>query len=268
MENVVVAGDMTATNVTENVEGESYELVLAEVNGEKVDFSSIANVGAVVLVKYSAINAIATAPMTGATAKTAEELKLEAIHIANEEEYEVKEMSIPVKGNTKLKFIAKSSGALMNGVEIAIAKEADFASGKQNVFNGLVLNDFFETKPLESKKEIAVIIRDKGEVKGTYIVSLIPGSKDFRNKSNYIEDIINKFDTLVYVKDNTAIVEMPDSRLFTSAELALDGTVLTPAVNKVLYMSNGSDGFVNAGDIAFAYGSVTDNTIFGRQIAA
>jgi len=274
MENVVVAGDMTVETITENVEGESYELVFAEVNGEKVDFSAIdsdgnvisgAVVGAPTLVKYSAINAIATAPKDGAVAKTAYELKPEAIHIPNEDEYEVQEMSIPVTGDTKLKFMAKSSGALMNGIEIAIAREADFASGTQYVFNGLVLNDFFETKPLESKKEIAIVIRKDGIVKASYIVSLIPGSKDYRNKSNYIEDIINKYDELLYVKDNTAIVEMPASRLYTAAEIAPDGTVITAASNNVLYTSNGTDGYVNFGDIEFAYGNVSDNTIFGNK---
>jgi len=274
MENVVVAGDMTVATVTENVEGESYELVFADVNGQTVDFTAIdpegnvisgAVVGAPVLVKYAAQNALVTAPKDGATAKTAYELKPEAIHVANEDDYEVQEMSIPVTGNSKLKFIAKSSGAAMNGIEIAIGREADFASGTQNVFNGLVLNDFFESKPLESKKEIAIVIRKDKKITGAYIVSLIPGSKDYRNKSNYIEDVLNKYDSLVYVKDNTAIVDMPDSRLYTAAELALDGTVITPAVNKVLYTSNGGDGYVNAGDIEFAYGNVSDNTIFGNK---
>jgi len=274
MENTIVQGDMTLETITENVPGESYELVFEDVNGQAVDFAAIdpdgnvisgANVGAPVFVKYSAINAIVTAPREGAIAKTAAELKSEAILIQNEEDYEVQEMSIPVTGNTKLKFIAKSSGALMNGIEIAIAREADFASGKQFVFDGIVLNDLFESKPLESKKEIAVVIRQKGKIKGSYIVSMVPGSKDYRNKSNYIEDVINKYDTLVYVKDNTAIVDMPNSRLYTAAVIELDGTVTAPAVNKVLYMSNGGDGYVNHGDIQIAYGSVSDSTIFGKS---
>jgi len=274
MVNEVTQGDMTLANVTANVEGESYELVFEDVNGQPVDFSATdvdgnvisgAVVGAPTFVKFSAINAIVTAPREGADAKTAVELRPEAILIKNDNEYEVQEMSIPVTGNTKLKFIAKSSGSLMNGIEIAIAREADFASGTQFVFNGLLLNDFFESKPLDSKKEIAVVIRQDGKVTGAYIVSLIPGSKDYRNKSNYIEDIINKYDSLVYVKDNTAIVDMPDSRIYTAAIIELDGTVTTPAVNKVLYMSNGTDGYVNHGDIELAYGSVSDNTIFGNK---
>jgi hypothetical protein len=274
MENIIVQGDMTLNNVTENIEGESYELVFEDVNGQAVDFTAVdvdnnvisgAVVGASVFVKYSAINAIVTAPKEGANAKTAEDLKQEAIFVPNEDEYEVQEMSIPVTGNTKLKFIAKSSGSLMNGIEIAIAREADFASGSQFVFDGIVLNNLFETKPLDSKKEIAVIVRQDDKITGAYIVSLVEGSKDYRNKSNYIEDIINVYDTLVYVKDNTAIVDMPDSRLYTASVIELDGTVTTPAVNKVLYMSNGTDGYVNNGDIEIAYGNVSDNTIFGNK---
>jgi len=274
MTNEIIAGNMTVTTTTENSEGESYELVFADVNGQTVDFTqkdpdgniiSGADIGAPVLVKYAAQNALVCAPRDGATLKSAHELKPEAIHIANEADYEVQEMSIPVTGNSKLKFMAKSSGALMNGIEIAIAREADFASGSQNVFNGLVLNDFFEAKPLESKKEIAIVIRKDKKVTASYIVSLIPGSKDYRNKSNYIEDIINKYDELVFVKDNTSINDLPDSRLYTAAKLALDGTIITPASNKVLYTSNGGDGYVNFGDIEFAYGSVSDNTIFGKS---
>ena len=274
MENSIVQGDMTLETTTENVEGESYELVFEDVNGQVVDFTakdidgniiSGADIGTNVFIKYSAINAIVTAPKDGALAKTAIELKPEAIFVPNEDDYAVQEMSIPVMGNTKLKFIAKSSGSLMNGIQIAIGREADFASGSQNVFKGIVINDLFENKPLESKKEVAVVIAQNGSITGTYIVSLIPGTKDYRNKSNYIEDVINKYDSLVYVKDNTGIVDMPDSRLYTAAKLALDGTVITPSVNKVLYMSNGTDGFVNSGDIELAYGSVSNNTIFGKS---
>ena len=274
MVNEVVEGSATVVTVTENVEGESYELVFEQVNGQDVDFTAInpdgniisgANIGAPVLVKYSAANAIVTAPKEGAIAKTAAELKPFARLIHNDSDYEVQEMSIPVTGNSKLLFTAKDSGAAANGIEIAIAREADFASGSQNVFNGLVLNDFFESKPLESKKEIAIVVRKGGSVTGSYIVSLVPGSKDYRNKSNYIEDIINKYDTNLYVKDNTGINEMPASRLYTAAKLDLAGNIVTPAVNEILYTSNGNDGYPNAGDIMNALGSVSDNTIFGNK---
>ena len=246
MTNVVYQGAMTLLNTQANVMGDSYELVF----DTTTDFASMLLDGKTIYVKDSAINAIVTAPKVGGLQKSAAELKAEAIYIPNEDEYSVMEMSIPVYGDDKLKFFAKSSGSEMNGIEIAIANEADFTSGTQYVFPGLLLNSFFETKPSLAQKEIAVLIRKDGVVTGSYIVSLVPGSKDFRNKSNYIEDVINKYDTLVYVKDNTGIVDMPASKLNTS----------------VLILSNGTDGEVNMGDIALAYGSVSDNTIFGKNV--
>lgn len=256
----VQAGAMTLTNVTANVPSDSYELVFeTDAYGDLIDFSTIAISGSDILIKDSAMNAIACAPIDGGVTKTAADLKLETIFVPNETEYEVQEMSIPVTGDDRLKFIAKSSGAEMNGVEIAIAREADFDSGTSTVFNGIVVNSLFETRPLESRKEIAIVIRQDGKITGLYVVSTIPGSKDYRNKSNYIEDVINKYDSLVYVKDNTAITALPASKLYVSA------TSTTPAMNNVLILSNGSDGYVNAGDIQAAYGSVSDGTIFGNK---
>jgi hypothetical protein len=273
MSNSIDQGDMTLETVTENVEGESYELVFEDVNGEVVDFSakdvdgntiSGADVGTDVFAKYGAYNPIVCAPKEGTVSKTALELYPERIFIANADKFEEQSLAIPVTGNDKLKFIAKSSGALYNGTEIAIAREADFASGKQSVFNGINLNSLFESKPLESKKEIAIITRNNDNIE-TFIVSMIPGTKDYKGKSVYVEDIINKYSTVMYVKDNTSITEMTDSRLYTDAILDASGAVTVPAVNKILYMNNGSDGYVSTGDIFRAYGSVDENTLFGNK---
>ena len=264
-----VGGISGVSEVTANVPGESYELVF----DDTTDFATIATTGGLIYIKDSAINAIAIAPMdatydaqgaelTPASAlKSGDAVKSEAMFIANDESYDVKEMSIPVFTGDKLKFIAKSSGSEMNGIEIAIAREADFASGKSQVFEGLGLNDFFEVKPLDASSEIAVIVRKDGEITGAYIVSTIPGSKDYRNKSNYIEDIINKYDALLYVKDNTTISTLPQSRIFMS----VDNNAVVTTTQAPLRTSNGTDGSVNHGDITLAYGSVSDNTIFGNK---
>jgi len=265
-----LTGNISAvTVVTENVPGESYELVF----DDSTDFTAIAAANGPIYIKDSAMNALAEAPtdatydangvvVTPAGAlKSGDELKAESMFIPNEEMYEVSEMSIPVYEGTKLKFFAKSSGSLMNKIEIAIAREADFASGKSQAFEGLYLNDFFENKPLDSKSEIAIIVRKDGKVTGTYIVSLVPGSKDYRNKSNYVEDIINKYDSLLYVKDNTGTTTLPQTRIFLS--VGANNTVISN--QKPLKTSNGTDGQVNHGDIELAYGSVSDNTIFGNK---
>ena len=265
-----LTGNISAvTIVTENVPGESYELVF----DDSTDFSAITAANGPIYIKDSAMNALVDAPVDATydangvevtpagTLKSGDELKPEALFIPNEETYEVTEMSIPVYEGTKLKFFAKSSGSLMNKIEIAIAREKDFASGKSQVFEGLYLNDFFETKPLDSKSEIAIIVRKDGKITGSYIVSTIPGSKDYRNKSNYVEDIINKYDELLYVKDNTATTTLPQSRIFLS--VGLDNTVVDNQLP--LKTANGTDGQVNHGDIELAYGTVADNTIFGNK---
>jgi len=251
-------GNLGSTTITvENVPGESYELVFDGIT----DFTTIAPANGPIYVKDSAMNAMAEAPVEGAALRTGDDMKPLARYIANEDVYSIDEMSIPVNETAKLTFFAKSSGAAMNKIEIAIAREADFTSAKSEVFEGIALNDLFETAPLDSKKEVAIIFRKDGKIESSYVVSLIPGSKDYRNKSNYVEDIINKYESLVFVKDNTSIDTMPESRLF-KADKGNNTVVLDKLPIKT---SNGTDGSVNAGDIEIALGSVSDNTIFGNK---
>jgi len=268
MSNSVASGDMTLVTSTANVPGESYELVFEEDAGSPIDFTSIATVGASVLVKDAAYNAIAEAQIDGMDKRTAQDLVSDRIFISNEDEYEVIEDSIPVHPTAKLKFIAKSSGDLMNGIEIAVARESDFDAGNSTAFPGIILNDLFENKPLEADKEVAILVKDGDKIKENYIVSLKPGSKDYRGKSNYIEDVVNHFSDYLYIKNNEGTTDMPESRLFQAAVYDETGSVVTPAENNLVYLSNGSDGSVNMGDIITAYGSVSNNTIFGNCIAA
>ena len=253
-----ITGKLGAANITvENVPGESYELVF----DDSTDFSTIAVANGPIYVKDSAMNAMAEAPKEGADLRTGDDMKPLTRYIANEDAYAIDEMSIPVDETAKLTFFAKSSGSAMNKIEIAIAREADFSSGKSEVFQGIALNDLFETAPLEAKREIALIFKKDGKIESSYIVSLIPGSKDYRNKSNYVEDIINKYESLVFVKDNTALDAMPESRLFKADKG--NNTIVTDKLP--LKTSNGTDGTVNKGDIEKALGNVSDNTIFGNK---
>lgn len=241
----VYQGNMTVANVQENIEADFYELVFEE----DIDFNDVTSVGAEIYIKDSAYNAIAEVQKAGSIAPTAAELVPYRLHIANEFDYEVQEMSIPVTENSRLKLIAKSSGSLMNGLEVAIARQADFDTGTSQVFNGIPLNDLFETKPLESNKEIAVVVRFDGQIVSRDIVSLVPGKKDFRNKSIYIEDVFNTYNEYIYVKDNTLITDMPESRIFST--------------NGIVVLSNGSDGAPTLGDYENAHGDVANGTLFG-----
>jgi len=259
---VVAVGDMTLVVTVPNVVGDYWKLVF----DTTTDFNALNLVGSSIYLKDSILNALTVAPIDGGTAKTAAELKLEAIFIGNADDYSVVEASIPMSVSDKIKFIAKSAGISSNGIEIGIAREADFTTGASTIFKGVIINDLFETKPLEAKKEIAIVIRNGSTIDGAYIVSLIPGTKDYRGKSIYIEDIINKFSTLVYAKDNTSIVDMPASRLYIAPTYdAISGAELTPEIINTLITSNASEGVISASDILDSYGNVSENTIFGNK---
>jgi len=275
MSNNPVVGIMRVSTKTASVAGKSYQLVFDKVAGQTVDFSAINESGNVIsgaiidesiYSKNSALNSIVTAPIEGKTAKTASELKLETIFLTNQLDFDISKESIPLFGDTKLKFIARDSGSLQNGIEITIARESDFITGTQTAFKGLLLNDFFEVTPSEAKKEIAILIKKDNKVSEVYIGSLIPDSKDYKNKSNYIEDIINKYSKIIYLKNNTRFSEMPDSRLYTPEIIdQVTGTTISEISNKILYLSNGEDGFINSADIDNAYGNVANNSIFGNK---
>jgi len=261
MNNETIVGDITITNKTPNKVSESYEI---EIEGN-IDFSTLNLVGKFIYKQSKSYNAIATAPIVSKTIKSALELHKETILIENMEDYEVLESSIPIDSESKLKFIAKSFGESMNGIEIAIAKEVDFASGTSLVFKDIPLNSLFDNSPFESNNEIAIVIRDNGVIKETYIVSLLETAIDFRNKSIYIENVLNLRSQYVYCKVNTRYNSSVESCIYIDKVLNEDGTIKTNAIDKVLRLSNGSDGIISPQDIGAAYGSVSENTIFGAK---
>ena len=259
-----ITGVLSVPNVITTAQsGVNYVLAFYE---NTFDFSTVASENSPIYLKASTLNAMAEIPVEGASiiARNGDDIKPLARYIANESVYELIETSISTDSTAKLTFFAKSPGKEMNGIFIAIAREEDFKSGKSEVFDGTNLNDFFEVAPLESKKEVAVIIKEDSLIKGTYIVSLIPGSKDYRNKSNYIEDVINKYDELLYVKDNTTLDLMPQTRMFKSVRIDSNGIETVILDQPFVITSNGANGFVNQGDIVDALGNVSDNTIFGK----
>ena len=263
MTNIIESGDMTLTNKVENVIGKSYILEIEE--DEELDFTNMTIIGKNIYWQEKSYNPMVTAPIVGESKQSAYDLKLEKILIENEDDYDTMETSIGKNPLVKLKFIGKSFGSLNNGVEIAIAKEEDFNSGIQTVFKNISLNALFEHKPVNSNKEIAIVIRDGDQIVETHLVSLIPGAKDYRNRSIYIEDILNNYSDYVYCKVNELTTKDVASCLYTNEELNEDGTIKTPAIDKLLRLSNGSDGIIGYGDIEFAYGNVSENTIFGQK---
>ena len=116
--------------------------------------------------------------------------------ILNYNDFEMKQMSISKTG--ALKFIAKNPGAWGDLIEIAIASEADFASGVTEAFDGINLNGLFQYYPNALNKEYAIAVKYGTQIVETFLVSLNEGSKDYNNKSNFIEDVINRQSTYIY----------------------------------------------------------------------
>jgi hypothetical protein len=226
--------------------------------------------GSIVYIKDQAFNALATVAAEGETTFTSAELKSERLLVQNEDEYGVKadafHADLGIDTTQPIKFIAKSSGKEMNGIEVAIARAADFETGLSYAFDGILLNDLFEFTPNESNEEIALIVRKEGEIDMATIVSLKEGAKDYRNKSIFIEDVLYQYSSLVYARVNP-VAAMPEARLEVSERKdAIEGNPNVVVTNKTpIQLVLGSDGSVNHGDIQVAYGSVYDNTIFGNK---
>ena len=179
-------------------------------------------------------NAIGEVPQSGGIAPTSDELYAVNITIPNQDVFEVQEQSLAfANSDTSLKFISKDPGTTGNSIDIAIANDTDF-NNSTYAFSGILLDDLYEYYP--GSDEIAVIIRENGEIVEKYLVSLSPDSKDINNKSDYIETIINNQSKYVYVKHNTANAKPTSS---------LDSNTLV--------LSQGFDSDVSVGDIESAY---------------
>ena len=147
-----------------------------------------------------------------------------------------------------LKFIARGFGVYGNKIQIAIAREKDFKDVSNQVLPGVALGNMFEYKPLDSKKEFAVIVSENGVIKEKFIVSTDPNAKDYQNRSMFVDDVFRRKSSIVYCKSNQGV------------ENLLPKSCLN---NDILTLSNGFDGTIGISEIKNAYGSVSDSTIFG-----
>lgn len=254
----VTGTDMTFTRTQEPLKAENYELVFDDVT----DFTTLAAVGTEIFVKGFSGNAFKFVPvekekdplksddapenqphpLTSAT----EQIPFEALYL-NEDDYDVKEGSIEFAENAKLKIIARTFGEYGNNIRIAIAREADFSDPTAVCFPGITLNNQFEYKPLEAKKEIALLVMENNVIVEKYVVSLNPDAKDYQGRSLFIEDVLRRKSSVIYAKVNTAAQAMPKSCLGENS----------------FHLTNGSDGLIGKSEIENSYGNVSDGAIFG-----
>lgn len=250
----VTSGQMNVTTTVEPKPVETYELVF----DDETDFSQIANVGANIFTKTKSVNSFKFVPTENTEQEDKEQVKKLPLSATeqipyeelykNEDDYDILEESIPFPDNMSLKFIARGFGVYGNKIQIAIAREKDFKDVSNQVLPGVALGNMFEYKPLDSKKEFAVIVSENGVIKEKFIASTDPNAKDYQNRSMFVDDVFRRKSSIVYCKSNQGI------------ENLLPKSCLN---NDILTLSNGFDGTIGISEIKNAYGSVSDSTIFG-----
>lgn len=148
-------------------------------------------------------------------------------------ELEFENATVPVDSGDAFTIVARSPGEWGNSISVAIANEGDFISQETEAFPGVRLNDLFEFPATED--EIGIIVREGEDIKEVFLVSVNKFSKDINNKSNYIENVINRKSNLIFVKH-------------------LDGVLPASCLDEyVIYLDDGEETTPTAGDIAEAY---------------
>ena len=251
---VVTSGQMKVTTTVEPKPVETYELVF----DDETDFSQIANVGTNIFTKTKSVNSFKFVPTENTEQEDRDQVKKVPLSATeqipyeelykNEDDYDILEESIPFPDKMSLKFIARGFGVYGNKIQIAIAREKDFKDVSNQVLPGVALGNMFEYKPLDSKKEVAVIVSENGVIKEKFIVSTDPNAKDYQNRSMFVDDVFRRKSSIVYCKSNQGV------------ENLLPKSCLN---NDILTLSNGFDGTIGISEIKNAYGSVSDSTIFG-----
>ena len=223
----------------------------------ETDFNGKVNVSDQIFVKVFSVNAFKFVPVEKSNSDSEPETPYPLVNATdqiafeelyqNEDEYDVKEGSINFPENSSLKIIARTFGKYGNNIKIAIAKEADFDNPEAVSFQGIPLKTQFEYKPLNSKREIAVLVMENGVIVEKFIGSLNPDAKDYQGRSTFIEEIFRRKSRYVYVKVNTASTRLPNSYLG----------------NNCFNLTNGQDGEIGKSEIENSYGNVSDGAIFG-----
>ena len=223
----------------------------------ETDFNGKVNVSDQIFVKVFSVNAFKFVPVEKSNSdldpetpyplvNATDQIAFEELY-QNEDEYDVKEGSINFPENSSLKIIARTFGKHGNNIKIAIAKEVDFDNPEAVSFQGIPLKTQFEYKPLNSKREIAVLVMDNGVIVEKFIGSLNPDAKDYQGRSTFIEEIFRRKSRYIYVKVNTASTRLPNSYLG----------------NNCFNLTNGQDGEIGKSEIENSYGNVSDGAIFG-----
>jgi phage tail sheath protein FI len=120
----------------------------------------------------------------------------------------------------KLKIVAKYPGTFGNTkIKVAISNATDFSTA--NVNSGTTFKESFEYAPKTNAydyfDQIAIVVLVQNNVDENwnivekYVVDLNPAAKDYANKSNYVENVVNSKSEYIYIYDNSSLLSMPNS---------------------------------------------------------
>ena len=177
--------------------------------------------------------------------------------IGNSVEFEEKMSSIGFTSpNSKLKFISRNPGAWCKNIQICIAKPESFEANDYSdnhvpryAFDGLVVDDFFEYAPTGDQFGIMIYDMDKDDVVEIYTVSMDPNAKDSNNRSIFVETVINRESSYVFVKVNEACnEEIADTTMIFGYDAFGNSTY----VGNPITLKNGTDSTIQADDLITA----------------
>lgn len=177
--------------------------------------------------------------------------------IGNTAEFEEKMSSIGFTSpNSRLKFISRNPGAWCKNIQICIAKPESFEANDYSenhvpryAFDGLVVDDFYEYAPTGDQFGVMIYDMDKDDVVEIYTVSLDPEAKDSNNRSIFIETVINRESSYVFVKANEACNEdVADTTMIFGYDAFSNSTY----VGNPITLKNGTDSSIQADDLITA----------------
>ena len=161
---------------------------------------------------------------------------MSSMHIGSEFDFENLYNSVTIDSGQVLRFLARNPGIWGNKVEIAIANPEDYGSNK-HAFKSIDLDGMFEYYPDAENHEVGVIIKCEGEIKEMFLCSLDKDSRDMNNKSNFIENVLNRQSNIVFCK------------YVGNAEEGITSCLYPDTVK----LSNGTYEEISQGDILTAY---------------
>lgn len=160
----------------------------------------------------------------------------------------------------KLKFFSRNPGSWAKNIKICIARPDDFEANDLSdehvtryAFEGLAVDDYFEYAPKGTQVGVLIYDEETEEVVETYTVDFDEDAVDSNNKSTFIETVINRDSSYVFVKVNSATEDTE----IASYTLVYD-EASEKYVGKNLSLLNSTDSDIQKDDLLDAY-EVFDN---------